>query len=77
MRITPAEARVLDLIHTTGPAHRVHPGHSAYCWHVNGRPMSGPVDGLIRKGMLSLTEDKSQARISPRGRTIVQERKAA
>ncbi len=71
--ITPAETRVFHLIAETGKAVRVEPKSKAYSWtwQINGTPKSGPVDSLIRKGVLTVTGDKSKAILSAKGRDIL------
>lgn len=73
--ITAAETRVLHLIATHGKAVRVDPKGPAYSWtwRIAGEPKSGPVDSLIRKGVLTVTKDKSSAILSQKGKEIMRE----
>ena len=70
--ITPAETRVLRLIAEHGNPVRVEPASKAlsWTWQINGVPKSGPVDSLIRKGVLQVAKDKTQAILSARGREV-------
>lgn len=80
MNITPAESRILHLISSHGKADRDLSNPSLWSWKVNGearKAMSRPVDSLIRKGFLAVSEDRSTATLTTLGNRAIQEREAA
>lgn len=74
--LSEAQLRALRLIAEHGKAERHEPVSRAasWTWRINGKPMSGLVDRLLHPiKALELTEDRTTAVLSPKGRAILKE----